>query len=369
MAINSNPNNLKILHLSINAGLLIISTAAHTAEFIPSREQPQSKICNNGVIGLPNSAQSLMFQQDFDMGGVALDEPTEETKADALPDESIQNDAVTPKKASTAEASSMSLGASYSGIGNTDAVVIPIDYKQKLDNGSELLLNLPVMYIEHSTPTNSSAVLAPNGSIKPRSFNIGDDYITGFDTTTYTGASLGAGYKLPVSKWVGMKNEWALTPLARIGGVVSDASSNSSAIIYSGGALSEYDLKVAGGVLGIKNMVSYYGISPLNVHNAIFRNGVYYARYLGPQLWGRKLSGTLFFTDTRFAGSALYMDSMQQVGFNFGLAPKRSKTGSFIRRTIDAQDIRLGMTYTYSTANRSTDPNLEGFAVNLGYSF
>ena len=57
---------------------------------------------------------------------------------------------------------------------------------------------------------------------------------------------------------------------------------------------------------------------------------------------------------------------MQQVGFSFGLAPKYSKNASFVRRMIDAQDMRLGMTYT--TADLPTK-NIDGFSVNFGFTF
>ncbi len=149
--------------------------------------------------------------------------------------------------------------------------------------------------------------------------------------------------------------------------------------------LSEYDLLVGKGILGIKNMVSYYvnssvtqyadlkwdgvKVSVPDVSNTIFRNGFYYSRYLGPQLFGRKLSGTIFFTDTRFTGSEIYMDSMQQVGFNFGLAPKRSKTGSFIRRALDTQDIRIGMTYIRAESARNSAKDIDGFSANFGFTF
>jgi len=400
----------------------------------------------NGIVGSPNSATSLMFQQDFEMSDPAIDldsfseeeqphaadsptSPEKQTRRDSALKSSAYKPFTVPKPAfldavyrpgnqdqyafipmnyrsnskddyrfittsvegqaqaeaalsaaksiSLAAVNATGLGASYSGVGHTDAVTLPIDYRIRFKNGYGLSLNLPFSYIQNKNTTNFD-----NSS----------------STSPYWSASLGLGFKIPLSRLLNMKNVWALTLLGRFGGV--DAINNNdktSALIYSGGLLSEYDMRLAGGVLGIKNMLSYYGtaseteslqsfiftppgtFTPVygmqtnHIDSGIFRNGFYYSHYLGPQFFGRKLSGTIFFTDTRITVSpqysALYMDNMQQVGFNFGLAPKRSKTGSFMRRALDAQDLKIGVTYTTAELPQNKTRNIDGFAVNFGFTF
>ncbi|MDO9105934.1 MAG: hypothetical protein Q7U57_13355 [Methylovulum sp.] len=386
----------------------------------------------NAIIGSPNSASSLMFQQDFDMSGqsMSLDDAEETSGSASLEKGSYQQDVelkthpsqaleesqlgdtvyrtgkdsgrfltmgypgksandyrflatngipseLSLKAADTSTLSGLytsGLGASYSGIGTSDAITLPLDTKIKLGNGYVLSLNLPLSYIENNNTTNFN--------------NAGT-------STSYYSASLGAGLTIPLSHLLSMKDVWALTVLSRVGGIDSDSNKDTaSAIIYSAGILSQYDMRLAGGVFGIKNMLSYYGTSaqrdqvfksfdlngnPVfgsqtdNIDVGVFRNGVYYSHYLGPSLFGRKLSGTVFFTDTRFSTAdqyaALYMDSMQQVGFNLALATKSSRTGSFVRRTIDAQDMRIGMTYTTSDLPQNKTVNIDGFGVNFGFNF
>jgi len=439
------PNQLTLV-LAQAIGLLIISGAAqgscsgYSSLVFSSSSNLHigNRSCDvqNAIVGSPNSAGSLMFQQDFDMSGLSLgletgtEEPSDSAEADKT--QSYQQDVAletSPSATSTGsqltdaayrpnrdsgrllsmgypmnatkgyrflatnsvpsesalkatDAASLNalnaagLSASYSGIGNSDAVTLPLDYKASLGNGYVLSLNMPFSYIENNNTTTFN-----NASV----------------STSYYSASLGAGLTIPLSHLLNMRDVWGLTVLGRIGGIDSDSNQDqSSAIIYSTGVLSQYDMRLAGGVLGIKNMLSYYATSAQRDHVfksfgpppaftpvygsqtddievGVFRNGVYYAHYLGPVVFGRKLSGTVFFTDTRFSVpdqyAPLYMDSMQQVGFNLGLAPKHSRTGSFLRRQLDAQDMRIGMTYTTADLPQNKTINIDGFGVNFGFTF
>lgn len=286
----------------------------------------------NAVAGTPFSAQGTMLKEDFFI--------TENTAGQINADGETEN--------------RISLAARFSNytVGNRDAnvVTLPLGYTWNFKNGYALIFNLPLTYAD----------------------------IAG--TPSYS-VSFGMGLKLPVSNWLPMQHSWAITPVVRVGAVGSDKNVANASTLYSGGLLSEYDMPLAGGVLGFKNMYSYYVTSSVSqyldlkvndikidvpdITNSVFKNGVYYSRYLGPQFWGRKLSGTVFFTDTRFTGSALYADNQQEVGFNFGLSPndnQANSTGGFIRRQIDAQDLRLGFSYT--SANE-----IDGYSANFGFSF
>jgi len=435
------PNQL-MLALANAAVSLIISGAAQASSDCSgysslyyssaSGRSPFNSSCDfqNAIVGSPNSAGAIMFQQDFDMSGMSmsLDSNPEESPNTAELDEtqsyqqdaSLKDSSTEPRLADAvyrpgqdsgrllsmdsprnvtngyrflttnsvpsesalkaADASALNalnaagLSANYSGIGNSDAVTLPVDYKASLGNGYVLSLNMPLSYIENNNTTASGSGIS----------------------TSYYSASLGAGLTVPLSHLLNMRDVWGLTILGRVGGIDSDSDKdNSSAVIYSTGVLSQYDMRLAGGVFGIKNMLSYYATSadrqvfksfgpppaftPIYgsqndlIEVGVFRNGVYYAHYLGPVVFGRKLSGTLFFTDTRFSVpdqyAPLYMDSMQQVGFNLGLAPKHSRTGSFLRRQLDAQDIRIGMTYTSADLPQNKTINIDGFGVNFGFTF
>lgn len=286
----------------------------------------------NAVAGTPFSAQGIGVTQDFSF--------TENTAG------SIAADGVTENR--------VSLAARFSnytiGDKNANVITLPLGYAWNFRNGYALIFNLPLTYADIGGMPSYSA-------------------------------SLGMGLKLPVSNWLPMEHSWTITPIFRVGAVGSDKNVADASILYSGGLLSEYDMPLASGILGFKNMYSYYVTSSVSqyldlkvnnikinvpdITNSIFKNGVYYSRYLGPQFLGRKLSGTVFFADTRFTGSLLYADSQQEVGFNFGLAPndnQANSTGSFLRRQLNAQDLRLGFSYT--SANQ-----INGFSANFGFTF
>ncbi|MDD5271815.1 MAG: hypothetical protein PHU14_03760 [Methylovulum sp.] len=272
----------------------------------------------NTVTGTPFSATSISQQQDFDI-----------------------ND-------------KMSLSARFGNYAvqdkNINVITLPLGTTWHINEHYALVLSVPLTYVDaNGTPTYS--------------------------------ASLGIGVKLPASHWLGLKNSWSLTPIVRGGAVGSDQNVANASVIYAGGLLSDYDLSIGEGVLGFKNMYSYYvtqsvsqyldlkvndvKINVPNITNSVFKNGAYYSHYLGPKIFGRKLSGTVFFNDTRFTGSVLYTDNQQEVGFNFGLSAHEDSsksTGNFLRRQLNSQDFRLGISYTSAK-------DIDGFSANFGYSF
>jgi hypothetical protein len=295
----------------------------------------------NGVAGTPASATTILLQQDFNL--------TEGTYG--------QTDPNVVSGGAGKDENKFSLGARFSSYTlqnkNANVVTLPLGYTLNFDSGYALIFSLPLTYAD-------------------------------FNGTPSYSASLGIGLKLPVSNWLGMGkyHTWALTPMVRGGAVGSDKNIGSTGIIYSGSILSEYDIQINDYVIGLKNMYSYYVTTSISqylnlkvddvklnvpdIQNSIFRNGVYVSRYLfGQEIFGRKLSGTLFFVDTRFVGSALYANNQQEVGFTLGLAPRSEAeitSTSFLRRKLDSQDIRLGFTYTSAK-------NIDGYSVNFGFSF
>ena len=101
-----------------------------------------------------------------------------------------------------------------------------------------------------------------------------------------------------------------------------------------------------------------------DINNSIFRNALYYSSYFDTQILDRKLSGTIFFADTRYTGSAIYSDYQEEVGITLGLSPKikADSTNSFLRRQLDAQDFNLGISYI-------TGRSFDGITANFGLNF
>ena len=210
-------------------------------------------------------------------------------------------------------------------------------------------------------------------------FNVPLTYATIANVPSYS-ASLGIGLKVPLSNILGMEHNWSITPMVRGGAVGSDKNIISTSAIYSGGLLSEYDLPFANGILGFKNMYSYFVTTSItqyldlkinnvrtsipDINNSIFRNALYYSSYFGSNVLDRKLSGTIFFADTRYTGSAIYSDYQEEVGITLGLSPKikADSTNSFLRRQLDAQDFNLGISYI-------TGRSFDGFTANFGLNF
>jgi len=69
----------------------------------------------------------------------------------------------------------------------------------------------------------------------------------------------------------------------------------------------------------------------------------------------------LFFADTRYFGSALFIDNYQEIGFAYGFNKTERKTiEDKIKNCL--KDLRGGATYLYSNES-------QGYTVNFGYTF
>ena len=101
------------------------------------------------------------------------------------------------------------------------------------------------------------------------------------------------------------------------------------------------------------------GLLDPNIGNTVFRNGVMVSIPTESLLKNTALE--LFFADTRYFGSALFIDNYQEIGFAYGFNKTERKTiKDKIRNCL--KDFRGGATYLYADES-------EGYTVNFGYTF
>jgi hypothetical protein len=222
---------------------------------------------------------------------------------------------------------------SYSAGGfDTNVYSLPLGYDFPLGNGMEVILDAPLTLVDTS------------------------------GAQSYSG-TLGVGVRVPIRlpyEWL----NWSLTPIVRGGGLGSvDAGAVGG--MWSASVTSVLDIRlddVSSFTLG--NMVSYLKTLPIDVAglnvsydlaNTMFRNGIIYSRRVGE--WrGRPIHGSAFLIDTRFTGSALFVQSYQEYGGYVSL-------GEPVRRPGDPPPLRLGFTLM------SGEGGYRGFSLNLGISF
>lgn len=163
-------------------------------------------------------------------------------------------------------------------------------------------------------------------------------------------AGLGLAWRLPVN------SQWTLSPGAKVSG----AGSKDLAIATAMGAVSltsAYVIDLDRVDIAIGNMIGRYKSFKLKVDdfsvdpkiaNTVYRNGV---MLLHPV--GERFSLEYSLIDTRYTGTKLYYDSVQEVGITVGTNKRASSTGSFVR---------AGLSYL-----RSKDA--DGVQANFGYWF
>jgi len=136
-------------------------------------------------------------------------------------------------------------------------------------------------------------------------------------------ASLGLGYRWQVP---GVPN-WSLTPRGRFG-FAGSIDAGAIGGIASGSVTSalRFNLGTETG-LTIGNAIGYGETVPIRIQdyrisydlsNWSFRNGVILSRRLG-EVGGRTIDGSVSFTDTRFTGDRLYVNSYREYGIALSL--------------------------------------------------
>ena len=158
----------------------------------------------------------------------------------------------------------------------------------------------------------------------------------------------------------GINERWSLSPAAGAG-VVGSADLGSAGGIGSLSLTSAYTIPRDGWSLNIGNMVGYYETLDISlgdydfnpeVSNTVLRNALMVSfpstvadRDVTTEVWG---------IDTRFFGSDLYTEYYDEFGISFGLT-------KVSERSIENY-LRAGVSHL-------TGDGVEGWRVNLGYSF
>jgi hypothetical protein len=151
---------------------------------------------------------------------------------------------------------------------------------------------------------------------------------------------------------------WTLQPSVRFGGVGSlDLGSAAGVWSVALNSTVNFDLP-ADWQLTLADGITYISTIPINIgrlsinydiSNVVFRNGLVASHDLGFRLMDLPLRGSIFFVDTRFTGSSVFMMSYQEMGF---FASAGSVT-----------PVRIGAEFLMG------DHNTRGFAVNTGVRF
>lgn len=226
-------------------------------------------------------------------------------------------------------------------------------------------------------------------------FNLPLSYIDTVGKSSYS-VALGTGIRIPVSKYIntGPLN-WNLIPLFRVGAVGSDKNVSETSVIYSGGIQSDLGFAIGDGyALVVQNQYNHYLATSVasfanvklngklleipDIHNDVYRNGMQLIKDFNYKLFGRTLTSDLFFADTRFVGGALAVDNQQEIGFDIGIkalskasSPDFNLADAFstdkivkkVKGEIDANDIKIGFTYTRA---HNFD---NAYSVNAGWTF
>jgi hypothetical protein len=212
--------------------------------------------------------------------------------------------------------------ASFSGSGfSAQTLSVPLDYSWRLSERDALEVDVPLGYSD-----------AGGGK-------------------SYSG-NVGLMWRRRVT------TNWTLQPSVRIGGVGSiDLGSAAGVWSVALNSTLKFDLP-RDWQLTIVNGLTYIATTPINVgrfsinynlSNVVFRNGLVGSHDLGFQLMNLALRGSVFFIDTRFTGSAVFLNSYQEMGFFVS-------AGSLT-------PIRLGATFLIG------DHNVHGFSANTGVKF
>jgi hypothetical protein len=166
-------------------------------------------------------------------------------------------------------------------------------------------------------------------------------------------AGLGASYHFP------MNDNWTLTPAVKYSAVAS-ADLATAASMYSASLTSTYIWNLDKYDVAMGNMLGYlktgkfkagdYSVDP-GISNTVFRNGLLLSQPV--ELSGSKLSVEYSIIDTRYTGSAMYVNHTNEIGITLGTSKSAFSARSYLRG---------GVTYIFGK-------DTKGFTVNIGYWF
>jgi hypothetical protein len=295
---------------------------------------------NDPIAGNPHSLMANLVSADFDRAfstSTTGEIETTETTTTGTSKEGVSEE--TPKEITYSNLMALSprFGSLRQGDLDNRQITLPLSYTIRFNSDPryKLTFSMPITWIE-------------------------------VDGANSYSAALGVGFTFPVM------DRWSLTPAVNYGGVGS-LDLGSLAQIVSGSLTSIYSIPINKYTIRIGNMGGYYrtlelpfdfsgfdpGLLDPNIGNTVFRNGVMVSIPTESLLKNTALE--LFFADTRYFGSALFIDNYQEIGFAYGFNKTERKT---IKDKIKnyLKDLRGGATYLYADES-------EGYTVNFGYTF
>jgi hypothetical protein len=174
-----------------------------------------------------------------------------------------------------------------------------------------------------------------------------------------------AGLGLGLSYFI--NNDWNLTTAIGYTAVAS-IDMASVAQLVSGSVTSAYNFKLGDKTLTLGNMIGHYKTIPFSydeydidpdIKNTVLRNGL--NMNIPSDSVAKGTSFEVFFIDTRYFGSELYIDQYNEIGFSYGFSKMKQK-GEGDKKYNVMKGMRVG--FTYLLADKA-----DGFSVNLGFTF
>lgn len=283
-----------------------------------------SETPNSLVAGNPNSIQTQMASSQFEYGF------TSTASSIASPSSSASaGSAASSTQSNNLAGLGVRFGRYSQGDKNIQTATLPISYSWKFDENDER------RHIYFSMPLTAGQV----------------------EKSKIYSAQFALGVGIPIN------TAWAVTPSIGYGLTGSmdllQASQQANMSITS-----SYSIPLDDGyVVSIGNMVGYFSTfklklrnyaSDINLKNFIFRNGVLLSVPLPDlRVLGEGTTIELSAINTRFTGSALYTESMNEWGVTLGTDKRAKGLKSFLRAGISVISAR----------------NANGLSANVGYWF
>jgi len=273
------------------------------------------------IAGNPNSMMSLSVANDFNSGFMNV--ATKQSSSSVANSTNGNNIMIAPTY------SSLDIGDTKS-----DSYTLPIAYSFNFnrDSRENITFSLPITYVEVEGAKSASL-------------------------------GLGLGYTKPVTK------DWVLTPAISYGvagsvdlGSFAQVASVSLTSSYSWDLPSDYTISM-GNMIGYYTTVKFisheYAYNP-GIENIVYRNAL--MLNIPTKSFIDNTSLETFIIDTRYTGTALYMEEYQEYGLSYGydninLNVLTDDTTYAIRKSL-----KVGFSYLNSTKGN-------GFKVNFGFTF
>lgn len=276
------------------------------------------------IAGNPNSMMSLNVSNDFSNGFINVATKQNISNISNISGSSSSNNIIIVPTYSSLDVDSK----------KSDSYSLPLSYFFNFDSDfrENITMSLPITYIEVEGAKSASL---------------------GF----------GLSYTKPI-----MKN-WLLTPAIGYG-VAGSADLASFAQVASASLTSSYSLDLPSDfVLSMGNMVGYYTTVKFISHDYAYNPGIENIVYRNALMLNmptdsliNNTSLEIFVIDTRYTGTALYMEQYQEYGLSYGYDSVNVNMASDEEKYSIRKSLKIGFSYLDATKGN-------GFKVNFGFVF